>query len=105
MVDLISSVLVASSDPVYDRLLDGQMCVLSSSGALYVSLNGYTSAEEFKTAMTGQTICYPLATPTDLTTTPTSVTLYSGDNVVSSDGDMDMVYVRDIVKVIEKLEG
>lgn len=60
---------------------------------------------DFKAAVAGQTICYELATPTDLSTTPTDITLYNGDNVVSSDGDMDMVYVRDIVKVIEKLEG
>lgn len=95
MLDLISSIFVASSDPVYDRLLDGQMCVLSSTGGLYVSLNGYNNVAEFKAAMAGQTICYPLATPTPLTTTPTPLTLYKGDNVVSSDGDMCITYLQD----------
>lgn len=47
----------------------------------------------------------PRATPTALNTTPTAVTLFNGGNIVSSDGFMDMVYVRDIVKIIESLEG
>lgn len=40
-------------------------------------------------------IAYELATPTDLQTTPTALTLYKGDNVVSSDGDMCITYLQD----------
>lgn len=85
-------------------LSNGTMC-LYTNGYAYVKDTRYTDAASFKTAMSGVYLCYELATPTDLTTTPTDITLYNGDNVISADGDMDMVYVRDIVKVIEKLEG
>ena len=48
---------------------------------------------------------YELATPTDLSTTPTDLTLYNGDNVVSSDGDMTMDYVQDMAIAIRKIEN
>lgn len=51
------------------------------------------------------TVVYELATPTDLSTTPTDITLYNGDNVISSDGDMELSYVQDMAIVIEKLEN
>ena len=65
----------------------------------------YATAADFKTAMNGHKFVYTLATPTDLSTTPTEVELYNGDNVVSGDGDMDMTYVRDIAIVINKIEA
>ena len=65
----------------------------------------YSDATAFKTAMNGVQLCYPLATPTDLQTTPTDVELFHGDNVLMGDGDMDMTYVRDIAMVINKIES
>lgn len=85
--------------------IDKTIYFTNSGVNMYVKDTAYSSTSTFTTAMSGVYAVYELATPTDLTTTPTSVTLYNGDNVVSADGDMDMVYVRDIVKVIEKLEG
>lgn len=41
----------------------------------------------------------------DLSTTPTDLTLYNSDNVVSSDGDMELTYVQDMAAVIRKLEA
>lgn len=74
-------------------------------GFVVVRDTDYTSAAAFKTAVTGAMLCYETRSPSVLTSTPTEVSLYKGDNTVTADGDMDMVYVRDIVKVIEKLEG
>lgn len=51
------------------------------------------------------TVCYELADALDLSTTPTDITLYNGDNVVSSDGDMELTYVQDMAIVIRKIES
>ena len=73
---------------------------------------GVSDATEFKaliasfnTAGTPLTICYRLADALDLSTTPTPLTLYKGDNVISSDGDMELTYVRNLQAVIDKLEN
>lgn len=68
---------------------------------------GITSTAEWKARLAQSPIevCYELATPTDLSTTPTSLTLYNGDNVISSDGDMELSYVQDMAIVIKKLEN
>ena len=93
----------------YNNINDGEYLLasfgLSNENRVYIRNDMYTDANTFKTAMTGQKICYPIATPTDLSTTPTDITLYNGDNVVSGDGDMDMTYVRDIAIVINKIEA
>jgi hypothetical protein len=79
------------------------------------SYNGETISEPWLSSMdeyvsgatptTGAQVTYKLATPTDLTTTPTDVELYKGDNVVSGDGDMTMTYVRNLQMVIDKIEA
>ena len=77
----------------------------ASDATLYVKDTNYTTAAAFKTAMNGVQLTYPLATPTDLSTTPTDITLYNGDNVISSDGDMELSYVQDMAAVIRKIEN
>ena len=79
------------------------------------SYNGETISEPWLSSMdeyvqgatptTGAQVTYKLATPTDLSTTPTDLTLYSGDNVISSDGDMELSYVQDMAAVIRKIEN
>lgn len=69
------------------------------------SYNGETISEPWLSSMdeyvqgatptTGAQVTYKLATPTPLTTTPTPLTLYKGDNVISSDGDMCITYLQD----------
>ena len=68
---------------------------------------GITTAAEWKTrlAQSPIAVCYQLETPTDLQTTPTDITLYNGDNVISSDGDMELSYVQDMAIVIRKIEN
>ena len=79
------------------------------------SYNGETITEPWLSSMdeyvqgatptTGAQVTYKLATPTDLSTTPTSLTLYNGDNVISSDGGMELTYVQDMATVIRKIEA
>ena len=78
---------------------------ITPSGSVYARDSRYPTAEAFKTAMSGVYLCYELATPTDLSTTPTDITLYNGDNVISSDGDMELSYVQDMATVIRKIEN
>lgn len=80
---------------------------LGAQGYLYVRDTDYNdvNAATFKTAMNGIDLCYELATPTALSTTPTDISLYNGDNVISSDGNITMEYVRDIAIVIQKIEN
>lgn len=62
-----------------------------ASGALIVKDTDYTNATDFKTAVTGQTIVYELATPTTYQLTPTEVTSLLGDNNIWADtGDVEV---------------
>lgn len=74
---------------------DKFMCFNYSGGAFAIRDTTYTSVADFKTAMSGIYLVYEKATPTPLTTTPTALTLYKGDNVISSDGDMCITYLQD----------
>lgn len=72
------------------------------------SYNGETISEPWLSSMdeyvqgttptTGAQVCYELATPTDLQTTPTDVELLTGVNNISADGDMELTIVDDIEK-------
>lgn len=53
----------------------------------------YTDAAEFTTAVTGQTICYELATPTTIQLTPAQLTMLKGYNYVTADGDIEITVV------------
>ena len=62
-----------------------------------------TTVQDFVTAVTGQTIVYPLATPIVYTLTPQQVTSLLGKNNVWSDaGSVDVEYRTDIKLYIEK---
>jgi hypothetical protein len=66
--------------------------------------NGYIYVATFDNTIQGELV-YPLATELDLSTTPTDLTLYSGDNVISSDGEQTLSYVQDMAIVIRKIEN
>lgn len=72
-----------------------------------IMLNGYfgKTQTEWKALAMDVEFIIPLETPLDLSTTPTDITLYNGDNVISSNGDMELTYVQDMAIVIEKLEN
>jgi len=63
----------------------------------YIHDSRYTDPTTFKTAMSGQTICYELATPTEITLTPQDIELLKGQNVLWTDGDsIKLTYSADI---------
>lgn len=56
---------------------------------------GYTDASTWKTAVTGQTICYELTTPTTVQLTAQQVSLLTGTNVISTDMENTEVTISD----------
>lgn len=85
--------------------LTDKSIALYSNGYIYAKDSAYTDATTFKNSLSGVMLCYELADYTDLTTTPTDVELYKGDNVVSGDGTMTLTYVRNLQMVIDKIES
>lgn len=60
---------------------------------IYVKDSRYTDGEAYKTAMAGQTIVYPLATPLTIQLTPQELYLIKGYNVLTaSNGNMTLKY-------------
>lgn len=60
--------------------------------------DNYTDANSFKTAVTGQQLCYKLATPIEITLTAEDIELLKGQNVLWSDsnGNIVLTYTADI---------
>lgn len=87
----------------WNNLSNGEMAVFDTQ--VRVGDTTHATPAEFKQAMSGVMLVYEVKTPTDLSTTPTDITLYSGDNVISSDGDMELTYVQDMATVIRKIEN
>ena len=61
-------------------------CIYNNGPAIAVHDAEYTDATAFTTAVTGQTVCYELATPTTLSLTPDILTMLKNNNSVSGDG-------------------
>lgn len=68
-----------------------------SNAYIYVKDSRYTSASDYKTGVTGETICYELATPVELTLTPTELQLLKGYNYITADGNMNISLVPENV--------
>ena len=93
---LYCSCYEVSSSPITGGAVDNTIARYSPNAGirrLYVKDTDYTDATAFKTARTGQTICYELATPTELTLTSQQLTLLKGYNYISADGVMDITFV------------
>ena len=71
----------------------------------------YSSLEDFVSAVTGQHLCYELATTTPFSTTPTNISLNKGDNVISTDANelklvaSKLANVPDLLTYIQSLEA
>lgn len=85
------------------------MVTIGSGGSRLTVLttkDSYESAAAFKTAMSGQTLVYELATPQTIQLTPTEIqTLLGENNVWADSGDVEITYRRDISIVINNLES
>ena len=63
------------------------------NGVIYARSLEYTSSDDFKTAYTGQKICYELETPIELTLTPAQLSLLQGTNILTADGTINLTYL------------
>lgn len=65
--------------------------------------SSYSSADAFKTAMSGMKLVYEVATPTSIPLTAQNITLLKGDNVLTTDADsIEASYSADIALYIAK---
>ena len=69
--------------------------VFTNNQRIYVRDSGYTDANAFVSALTGQTICYELAEPITINLTPHTINLLKGVNNISTDGDSITLTYRD----------
>ena len=80
----------------YVRYIDfanNTVCIGSPSGRIYIKDSRFTDTSTFKTAVTGQTICYELATPIIYHLTPTEIQmLLEYNNLWSNTGDLTVKY-------------
>lgn len=91
---------ICSIYPVSARraMLDGDNLLAGDGTATEISQiqirdTDYTDATLFKAALNGQTLCYKLATPVDITFDPVTLQLVAGLNVLSS-ADADSLTVK-----------
>lgn len=72
---------------------DGCFAISTANDNLVIRDTRFTSASDLKTALAGQKVCYPLATPTTISTSAEEITLLKGNNVLSTNADdMEMKY-------------
>lgn len=74
-----------------------------NNAAIDLINDDYSDPDIFKTAMSGQTLAYELATPITVQLTAEEVTLLHGDNVLTTDADsIEASYSADIALFIDK---
>ena len=56
-------------------------------------------------AIVGEKILYPLATPTEIQLTPTQISILKGQNNIFSDGQINVTYKADVQRWVEKKLG
>ena len=96
----VASVLYAGTNNGYFGIY-----YYASGAKNYIRIRGeaYADATSFTTAVSGQTVCYELATPTTIQLTPQEVELLKGTNNLWCDsGNIEVNYYADIQKWIER---
>lgn len=87
----------APYNSIYNHTED-KIIGISDTGTVWVYDSDYTDADVFKTAVTGQKLCYELATPTQITlANPIDLTAQAGVNNVfgDTDGNTSVEYYTD----------
>ena len=90
--DVMSSIYKSNTSPVASSGIDYTIC--RYNGAVYVNDNRFTNGTDLKTALDGQTMVYPLATPIEYSLTPQQVQMLLGENNLWNDcnGDTEVTY-------------
>ena len=118
-LDALCSCYAVKTDARYQNLPDKSIMVGSNfysyeTAAVIVKDTDYTDATAFKTAVTGQKLVYPLATPIEYDLTPQQInSLLGTNNIFANCGAItELKYTRDlnlcindIIARIEALEG
>lgn len=82
---------------------DKSLYISYPSGLIYVRDEDYSDYTSFTSAMSGVQLCYELATPTPISTTPTEISTVDGqNNVFSPDGDVTVEYAADLKTYIDQ---
>ena len=89
-----SSVIALPNQPLYDNNV---MALANNSRRIIICDTRYSSASDFKTAMDGVILVYPLATPIILAIDPIDISTYYGSNNIWCDtGESAIQYRADI---------
>jgi len=95
-----STRVVCSAYPLADNSLSFGIRVVGNVLRIYGTK--YTDASTFASDMAGEQLCYELATPTPISTTPTEISTVEGqNNVFSPDGDVTVEYAADLKTYID----
>ena len=82
---------------------DKKLCQVAYANRWIVRDTDYSDKDIFASAVSSQTLVYPLATPTTYQLTPQEVTSLLGGNTVWADsGNVEVTYKADIQKYIDK---
>lgn len=100
-IGAISSVNVAVEDGSIFELAQ-----INGSNIVCATDSAHTDVASFKSAMTGQTMVYELATPQTYQLTPTQIdSLLGRNNVWADSGDVTVEYIADTKLYIQKVMG
>ena len=102
-LNMVCSAYKTASTTGTNYLYDMEVGASSSNIRVFVKDSRYTDAQDFKTAVTGQTLVYELSTPQTYQLTPQEVrTLLGTNNVWSDAGDVTVTYKADVQLYIGK---
>lgn len=95
---------IASLGNIIQSPTDKAIYGLISNTYIYIRDDDYATATDFKSAVTGQTLVYKLATPTTYHLTPTEIkSLYGENNIYADCGSTSVTYRADTTSYIEKI--
>lgn len=89
----------------FANMTNGTIRGTTGNAYVYVRDNNYTDVTSFRSAVTGQTIVYELATPITIQLDPVTISTISGqtNNVWADAGDTTVEYAADIKAYIDRL--
>lgn len=89
----IGSSTIIAARGFANQSADGDFASSNGNAQIYVRLDSATTIQEFITAVTGQTIIYPLATPVTYQLTPHQIrTLYGNNTIFADTGNVALEY-------------
>ena len=89
----IGSATIIAAQGFANQSADGDFASSNGNAQIFVRLDSATTVQAFVTAVTGQTIVYPLANPTTIQLTPQQIrTLYGQNNIFADTGNVALEY-------------